>query len=218
MCSAFFTGINGDAMKWCYCLLLALVALNAQAGIVWNESINGDFSSNGLAPSAVNVAVGTNTILGATGNPGSGVDRDYFKITVPNGSVLSAVNLLSSTTISGGASFMGIQPGPQLTVTPSGGGVENLIAIGHYSLDQIGTNILPDMIIGTNNGTLPSGTYSVWVQELGGPVSYGFDFVITPVAAESLADAPIPSWTYAVLTLILIGVMAHQGRRRLSSI
>ena len=188
---------------WPIVALFCGTTLNANAA-AWNEAVNGDFSNNGLAPTAVAFANGVNTVLGTTGNAGQGVDRDYFTFVVPTGTNLTALRLLNNTTVSGSSSFIGIQAGSQVTVSPSGAGAENLIALGHYSNDQIGTNILPSILL-SPTGTLPSGTYSVWVQELGGLVDYGFDFVITPAtASESSGDAPLPTWAYLVLALGLL--------------
>jgi hypothetical protein len=56
----------------------------------------------------------------------------------------------------------------------------DLIGFAHYSNDQIGTDMLPSIIFGFT-GALSSGTYSLWVQDTGGPASYGFDFGVTAV-------------------------------------
>jgi len=73
-----------------------------------------------------------------------------------------------------------------MTVTPSGGGSENLIGLAHYGSDLIGTDILPTMAIGFT-GALPSGSYSIWTQELSGLVNYSFDFVISAVPEPDAA-------------------------------
>jgi len=199
---------------WPIVALFCSSALNANAA-AWDEAVNGDFSNSGLAPTAVAFANGINTVLGTTGNAGQGVDRDYFTFVVPSGATLTALRLLSNTSVSGSSSFIGIQAGPQVTVSPSGAGAENLIALGHYSNDQIGTNILPSILLNPA-GTLPSGTYSVWVQELGGVVGYGFDFVITPAtSSESAGDAPLPVWAYVLLAL---GLVACNNKNRLRSL
>jgi hypothetical protein len=184
-------------------ILVSLGAATAQAAIVWDEASNGDFSNDGLAPTAVTIGIGSNRVLGTTGNSGQGTDRDYFKLTVPTGAVLSAITLLPNTSVSGSVSFIGIQPGPQLTVTPTGGGVEKLIALGHYGSDQIGTDLLPSLEVSTK-GPLPAGTYSVWVQDTGGPASYGFDFATSAVAPPPAAPAPaLPNWAVALLGTLL---------------
>ncbi len=175
--------------------LLVAIACSAsfatQAGVVWNEASSADLSNDGLSPTSLLIGTGSNIVLGITGNTGQGIDRDYFSITVPSGSELTSIMLLPNTFVSGGSSFIGIQNGPQLTVSPEGVGAENLLGFAHYSNDQIGTDLLPIIhIVPATIGfssALSSGTYSVWVQETGGPAAYGLDFVVTPVPLPGAA-------------------------------
>jgi hypothetical protein len=169
--------------------VLGLGLSTAHAATIWDEAQNGDLSNDGLSPTALIVSNGSNQVLGTTGTTSNGIDRDYFKFTVPAGATLSAIQLLGNTAVSGSVSFIALQGGPQLTVTPTGGGVEQLLALGHYGNDQIGTDLLPTIKLGPP-GPLPSGTYSVWVQDTGGPASYGFDFVISPPAAAKVPSLP----------------------------
>jgi hypothetical protein len=174
----------------------------AQASTVWDESLDGDFSNNGLTPTALDLVAGSNVVRGTTGNSGQGIDRDYFRFTVPDGASLTGIAILTSTTISGGASFIGIQAGPQLTVGTLGEGAAALLGYTHYSNDQVGTDILPVLVFGQH--ALGSGTYSLWVQETGGPVSYGFDFSLTPT------PVPLP----AGIMLLASGLAGLFGLRK----
>ena len=197
--------------------LSSVAAPPASAGTVWDEAIQGDLSNNGLAPTAIPVAGGSNVVLGVTGNPGTGVDRDYFTFTVPAGTALTAINLLPNTSVSGAVSFIAIQPGPQLTVTPTGGGVEKLIALGHYGNDQVGTNLLPSIGLAGYTASLSPGVYSIWVQDTGGTASYGFEFVLTPTAAvetPSTTDGPTPIWAVGALAATLTAGSWRRLRRQ----
>lgn len=185
----------------------------AHAATVWNEAQNGDLSNDGLSPTSLSVAPGSNVVMGLTGNSGSGIDRDYFKLTVPPGSTLTAIKLLPNTAVSGGVSFIGIQAGPQLTVSPSGAGQENLIALGHYGNDLIGSDILPEIKKSTTQIPLPSGTYSVWVQDTGGPAEYGFDFMIS--APVTTAAAPSLPWWGLMLLASALGSILYLRATRL---
>jgi len=180
---------------------LTMGAAGAHAATAWNEASQGDLSNDGLSPTPLVMAAGSNQVLGTTGNSGQGTDRDYFKFTVPVGVKLTAINLLPNTSVSGAVSFIGMQLGPQLTVTPTGGGAGLLIAQGHYGNDQIGTNLLPTIELGSTD-PLPAGTYSVWVQDTGGPASYGFDFVLSPVAAA--ATPALPGWGLLLIAGLLV--------------
>ncbi len=195
-------------------VMLAVGGAFAAHGVtVWNEDSDGDFSNNGLAPTALVVTPGVNSVLGATGNNGQGVDRDYFTFAVPAGSSLTSLILAGSTTVSGGASFIALQAGPQITVSPSGAGVENLLGFAHYSYEHVGTDILPAIGFGAGH---PSGMYSVWVQETGGPTSYGLDFVVTADASgASTRQIPLAPSAPLLAMLIVFGLrLLHKERMR----
>lgn len=182
-------------------LLLALgFAAPGLSAVVWDEANNGDLSNDGLTPTTLGVSLGSNIVNGSTGNPGTGVDRDYFRFTIPVGAALTSITIQPNTTVSGSSSFIGLQAGPQLTVTPSGVGVENLIGFSHYGNADVGVNLLPLLAASFISG-LPSGTYSLWLQETGGPVDYGIDFGVTavplPAAAWLLMPGLLGLWTRA---------------------
>lgn len=185
--------------------LLLGAAGPTRAAVAWNEATAGDLSNDGLAPTLVAMAIGSNQLLGTTGNPGSGIDRDYFRFTVPDGATLASLVMLSGTNVSGGSSFIAIQSGAQLTVAPSGAGAQALLGYTHYGTDLIGQDLLPAMAI-QPAGPLPAGTYSVWVQELGSVVDYGFDFNL--VAVPEPATAAL--WLCGLAGLAA-GIRRHQG-------
>lgn len=166
-------------------LLVALLlqGLQVQATTAWDEAASGDLSNNGLAPTPLVLAAGSNEVLGSVGNAGLGVDRDYFSFNVAAGMRLTAINVNVGTQVSGSASFMAVQAGPQVTVTPTGGGAAALLGFTHYEDADVGHNILPRLVSAspTLAGSLGAGTYSMWVQDTGGVVPYNFSFVITAV-------------------------------------
>jgi len=159
---------------------LSAVAAGAQAGVAWDEAVSGDLSDDRLLPTPLTFASGANTVLGSFGGGGPTTDRDYFSFVVPAGSRLEAVMVNPGTGISGGSSFFAMQTGSQITATPAGANVGDLLAFGHYANDAIGTNLLAALLPGGAT-SLSAGTYAVWVQETGGTVPFSFDFVITPV-------------------------------------
>lgn len=158
----------------------------ANAATLWNETSDGDFSNDGLTPTQLTLTAGLNTVLGTTGNSGNGVDRDYFSIVVPVGMQLTSIHVRPETNVSGGSSFFGLQIGPQLTAEPNGAGAEAMLGYTHYGNDVIGLDLL-SLITPNPNLALFAGTYSVWVQETGGPASYGFDFEVQPVPLPGAA-------------------------------
>lgn len=185
------------------------------AAVTYDESVSGDLSGNGLAPTFLSVAVGSNEVRGITGNPGSnlpgsGVDRDYFAITVPTGYQLSQLTLLSGTVVFGNSTFLGVQSGTAVTVAPTAPNASGLLGAMHYTNAQVGTNILP--VLGTpfagSTGFAPplaAGNYAFWVQELG-PVA-------TPYAFDLMIAAAVPEPESYALLLAGLGIVALAGRR-----
>ena len=189
---------------------LAALAMSQGAGAAtlrWDEAINGDLSNSGLAPTLLSLTGGSNEILGSTGDGGLGVDRDYFNFTLAAGQSLTSIRLLSNTFVSGSFSFIGIQAGPQLTVDPSGAGGQALLGWAHYSQNDIGSDLLSIISPG---GPLGPGSYSVWVQDTGGPATYGFDFSVAP------APVPLPP-AVLLMASALLGTGGFLRRRKFAS-
>jgi hypothetical protein len=185
-----------------------LYAVAAHGDTLYNESVSGDLSNNGLAPTLLTIGFGANDIFGTTGKSAAGViDRDYFTFTVPQGQYLTAITVLPGTQTLGalGESFIGIESGPQVTVSTSATDATGLLGWFHYGSGDIGVDILP--LMGTSGlgstgftAPLPSGTYSFWLQEASvGTVNYGLEFTVaTPEPA---------SWT-----MLLTGMAALVGK------
>jgi len=186
-----------------------LFAAAAQAATVWDEATQGDLSGNGLAPTPLALQAGSNLLLGSTGRGSAGVDRDYFVFTLAEGFQLEAVTLLEGSTFLGqqSLSFIGVQAGPQVTVSPTGGSATGLLGWYHYGPNDPGTDILPLIGFGFGAtgflGPLPAGTYAFWIQDTGsGTANYRFDFAVSAV------PEPAAAW------LLAAGLAALALRRR----
>jgi hypothetical protein len=187
--------------------LVCGVSSSAHGAVAYDESVSGDLSNSGLAPTLVSLSLGSNSILGSTGFQGATIDRDYFSITVPSGAALSSITVSPGTSVGGSVSFIGVQAGPVVNTFSAVG----LLGWTHYSNGDINGDILPRMGIpslGSTGFTAPlgPGTYSFWVQDFdSGPVSYGFDLKLT-------AAVPEPE-TYAALAVGLAFLIAGLRRR-----
>lgn len=171
--------------------LAALLAPGAWGATVYDESVSGDLSGNGLAPTFVAMAGGSNVVMGTTGRENGVVDRDYFNITVPAGWLLTAITPMATTGVVGTSAFIALESGAQVT-TPVAGPATTLLGWHHYVVADVGNNILP--LIGTGAGAigfagpLGAGNYAVWVQETGvGTVPYVMDFTLSPVPEPTSA-------------------------------
>jgi hypothetical protein len=191
-----------------------LYGAGAHGDTIYNESVSGDLSNSGLTPTLLTVSPGPNDLFGTTGKTGTTIDRDYFTFTVPQGMELTAITVLPGTQTLGtlGESFIGIESGPEVTVSTAATDATGLLGWFHYSTGDIGEDILPMMGTSGNgstgfNGPLPAGTYSFWLQEASaGTVPYGLEFtVVTPEPA---------TWTMLLTGMaLLVGITARRAPR-----
>ena len=171
-------------------LVLALCALAfsgaspLRAATVYDESVSGDFSGDGLSPTSVSLGVGSNRVFGSSGRVGFDPDRDYFTVTIPVGYAFVALIELGGTTVNNAVSFLGIQGGTQVTVPTTAVDATGLLGWTHYHAASVDTDILAAVGAGASGATgfappLPAGDYAFWIQDTGdGVASYGFDIVV----------------------------------------
>jgi len=166
---------SGPVLRRLLLVAASVCTMSAQAATMWDEAADGDLSNTASLPTALAMTLGSNRVTGTTGNGAAGFDPDYFSFTVPANAALTSIMLLDNTFVSGSSSFIGINDGIGISAS-------DILGFAHYSADQIGTNILSAMGL---TGPLASGVYTVWVQETGGTVDYGFDFITTAVPEPS---------------------------------
>ncbi len=192
--------------------LLMVAALGpAQAANGWDESVAGDLSNFGTVPTAITLGLGANLIAGTTGRVAGAVDRDYFTFTLPAGMQLESLTVLPGSTFLGQSelSFIGVQAGTQVTVSPTGGSAAGLLGWWHFGVNDVGTDILG--LIGTGfgatgfNAPLQAGSYAFWVQDTGtGTAQYRLEFGVSAV----------PEPAAALLLLAGLAGLACQARVR----
>jgi len=191
----------------------------ATAAVTYSESKTVDLSSNGLSPTALALSLGDNIIEGWTGRFEGNIDRDYFTFTLAANQALESITFLDGNTI--GLSFIGVQSGNQVTVSPSAADATGLLGWYHYSkAADVGTDILDNMGIpmaGSTGftGPLGPGTYSFWLQEAspGSPVHYAFNFVVGEFVVESAVPEPA-TWTMMLLGFGFAGMALRRSRGR----
>ena len=170
---------------------------SASAVVVWNESGSGDLSNSQAAPTALALALGTNSVVGSVN--GTGDSQDWLSVNVPAGFQLTSY--VNSVYVSGDLQgFTGFQPGPAFVGSPFVAG--SYAGFSHYGtgaqngafppVNLVGVNLLPIMADPAQapgalgfSPPLGAGTYTFLIQQLGGGTEYQFDFGVTAVPAPS---------------------------------
>jgi hypothetical protein len=161
-------------------LLLAAMAVPANAAVIWNESINGDLSSSEAAPTPISFGIGSNTIIGSVS--GTPVDRDYITFTIPSGQTLTHLNLIGLSPDN--IAFTSFNTG-STSFIPSGATNGLFLSGIHITLADVGMDLMPfydTRNVTTNSLPAPSlgpGTYCWLIQQTSAVLqSYTVDFVL----------------------------------------
>ncbi len=185
--------------------LVTACCLPLQAA-TYAETINGELSNDFVDPTPVAMDLGSNLLTG--GLAGGEIDIDLFRFSVPVGHQLAAIRILGFTG-GGGGSFLGIQPGVELSSSPVPSASfpdaigYAIISAGDAAVDR---DVLPTITSGPPfNGVaaLPAGNYVGWLNETGLASTYQIEFVIAAVP-----EPAVP----ASLALGLLGSLARRRR------
>ena len=149
----------------------------AQAQIIWDEASQGDLSNDRLAPTSLNLALGTNGVLARSGFS----DIEYIHFHLASGMQLDAIVPIS---YSGNdeIAFIGVQAGTTFTEPANGANVANLLgwALWGPAMGSMNTNILPAIGTGAGaqgfTGPLTGSDYTFWIQNTGSDFTWRMDF------------------------------------------
>jgi hypothetical protein len=175
-------------------LLLATLAPAAGAAVIWDESVNGDLSTDPNAPTPIVFANGSNTITGTVSNSAAvGGDRDYITFTISAVQVISEINLLAYSPDN--LSFLALNAG-STSFVPSAATNASFLSGIHVGASLVGSNLLIPFTtssVTTNHLSTPllmPGTYCFMIQQTNNIVeSYSLEFVVqTPLPATN------PTW------------------------
>ncbi len=150
--------------------------------VIYDEATEGDITDDATNPLTLALGVGSNVISGEV----VAGDLDYVTVNVPEGYVLSSLELANYESADDVA-FIGIQEGTVFTEPPTDTDAANLLGFTLFGADGEGTDILP--AIGSGAGSqgfappLEAGNYTFWIQQTGTDVvAYSFDLVTTLAA------------------------------------
>jgi hypothetical protein len=203
-----------------FLVFLAALALpfGTVQALTWDESISGDLSDDGAAPTLVGtLSAGDNYILGTMGSlNGTGpLDADVWNFKVPTGYALTGINLVDYKAASNSLlndSFMAIARGGVIDQTDTTLHLSNALwgygtdGFGHVYNDLLGLLQAGPIFGGVGfSGPLTPGNYTFWIQEGSDQIQYKIDFVTTPV--------PVPEPGGALL-LGVAGLWLLRRRRR----
>ena len=189
--------------------LLFFAASSAGAATLWDESIDGDLSSDGSMPTGISLQLGSNVIDGTVA---AGVDdtRDFITFMIGDGQALVAINQLLWEDLPGGGpgnrGFNAISAG-STGEDPDFSNSDFFLGGDHVDAFAPGTNLLP--LMGGDEresgigftGPLGAGAYTYVVQQTGGELNgYSLDFVVAALAV------PEPSAIVLVLVASLLGL------------
>ncbi|UCG72258.1 MAG: hypothetical protein JSV45_13565 [Chromatiales bacterium] len=159
----------------------------AGATTVWDESVDGDLSTDPNAPTPVQFQAGSNIITGTMGGPGN--VGDYITFTFGPGQGLTGLVLLEFASQMGDErGFHGINEGPTSFI-PSPATQDNFLGGNHLNAFEAGTDVLPGLattpLVGAGFAIpLGEGTYSYLIQQTASdPTSYSLEFQVVPVPA-----------------------------------
>ena len=166
----------------------------ADAGIVWDEALDGDLSNFSGSPTPIVLMNGINDLfgtIGGTSDPNVGDGFDTFTFTLSPNQTLESI-LITNYQVSGGNTSTGVN-------------IFSGVGLGGTFLGSVAMNtshVGSDILTLTSIGPLDSGTYTIAMREFTAP---------NQIYAFSLAvSIPEPRTT----ALLLIAVVAWISKRR----
>ncbi len=176
-------------MKTCAIVFL-LVALAVPAVAAnYDESIDGDLSTNEMAPTPLALSVGGNFVIGSTGNLTGVIDRDYLTFNIPAGHMLVGLTLHAFTP--NNLAFASFNVGTTSFI-PSAATAALFLAGIHPDAGDVGANLMTLFVSESVTGnSLPTpdlgpGDYCFLIQQTS-PITttYHLEFIVAaPVGTE----------------------------------
>ncbi len=177
--------------------LVATLALAAtsHAGVLWNETNQGDLSNDWLTPTVATLVAsedGENILSGTSGDDGTGIDRDYITVTIPAGAQLTGI-ILQDYFSPDFNMFMGVVAGTTV-VNPEEATDQSVLGYALFGPSDLGNDLMEELAVPRYPGggfiaPVGPGTYTFWIQQTGEPTIYQMNFVVVPAPGAMVMAA-----------------------------
>jgi hypothetical protein len=168
-------------------ILLLSLATAANAGTVWDESVNGPISPNPATPTPVVFSVGSNYVIGTVTNATPTNPRDTITFNIPAGHTLTAV--IMHAWGGNNTGFCAVNSGTT-SIVPSNPTIDFWMAGIHIDASMVGTDLLDPMhsaSVTTQNldaSQIDPGDYCLLIQQTSPVISnYSLEFVLEGTVA-----------------------------------
>ena len=189
----------------------------AALGVLWDESTDGDLSTDPASPTPIVLAVGTNTIRGSVISPAD--TRDYITFTIPPGQQLTALRQRAYVDVPGGfganRGYNAFNSG-STSLVPNNMNGASFLGGNHIDPLTPGTDMLATLAGAPLAGTgfsvpLGPGTYSYLIQQTGPEENgYELEFVVSgPTGVPAMS-----SYALAAMAALLLGTAVWTLKRR----
>ncbi|KAA5545160.1 PEP-CTERM sorting domain-containing protein [Roseiconus nitratireducens] len=199
-------------------LIVMLLALAASvrplpAAIVYDEAVDGELTSDNLAPQPINFTIGDNTVVGTVESSQGVGNVDVFTFNVPTGVQWTSM-VVDNYESTDSLAFVGINDDSffpyntfELDLVNFGDLPDDAFLGGTtFSSFDLGNDILPRSANVAGRGftaPLPSGDYSIYIQQTGAITDYALTFNLVSAVPEP-----------GVVSLLLLGSVSLLMRRR----
>ncbi|NBU68543.1 MAG: hypothetical protein EBS49_02805, partial [Verrucomicrobia bacterium] len=167
-----------------------------------SETVLGDYSNNTNAPTALALGTTTKLVAGAVAG-----EADYLTFTVPAGYRLNGLNLKYFSFSTDQVAFVALDSGITWT---AGQTTTDMLGYSHFGTPDLNTDLLTKMNVA--GSYLPSGDYTLWVQQLGAANTYVLEFelaaappltlTLNPTSAAENAGAGASTGTVGIPTAL----------------
>lgn len=178
-----------SSIRWLCAGFLVAVGFSGVAGAatVWDESVDGNLSTDPAAPTGITFSAGNNVIIGTIGGPGNVGDYITFSF-APGQGLVGLVLLEFDSQMGDERGFNAVNEG-STSFIPSPATQDNFLGGNHVNAFEVGTDILPRLgstpLVGSGFSIpLGEGTYSYLIQQTASDLtSYSLEFQVVPVPA-----------------------------------